>query len=603
VTNYIPCRGGTDFHYCYPDSKITLPLLKQFGMVKVRTLPMAGDARGAEGQQLVVPGAQMKPASRHDAELVGTMGDKAYCWDADSQDQLWEVTLGRPIKSNGNIDENTINDFWGELSTGALVAGGSRKVGCFWGSLDGTVVTAAFHAYLQDVATGAVIQSVSLEGVTYQPPANAPKQLFKSAERKQRAGLTPFIASDDKEYVAIPFGSLVESSKTARGWVVVVSVNADKLAVAAAITTTVKGFGGGVWQSGGAMPWDKATQSLFGVTGNGTFDPPTDLGNCCVRIKFTPAGGRADAALAVTGWCTGGYTDSGVMGGAAGGEDMENPPPTNARRWAEEVHEGLNDLDLGSAPPLVIPELRAVVFGGKTARLFMTSMDKMPNHSQASLDPANNVALKASYAAAPIWGTFFPGYQYDPVPADQTQIGTFYLSMQTHHLHAAIAYYKSLAKGHLIYVWGENGNLRCFQIIQNGPGAAYPFALKYLACSVEVASINCQGTTMGGMPGGMCIVTHDPNGENGILWAKIPYGDANKAVTQGRLLAYAADEFGMYADGSSSMPAIWDSQASAIPFMFNKFGVMVPPGNGEIHMPDYSGGILILRLGTPPPPP
>jgi hypothetical protein len=63
------------------------------------------------------------------------------------------------------------------------------------------------------------------------------------------------------------------------------------------------------------------------------------------------------------------------------------------------------------------------------------------------------------------------------------------------------------------------------------------------------------------MPGGMMCLSSDgvtPN--TAVLWACIPYLDANTAVSPGRLLAYDATALGTFADGSKRLRVLWDSQ-------------------------------------------
>jgi hypothetical protein len=98
------------------------------------------------------------------------------------------------------------------------------------------------------------------------------------------------------------------------------------------------------------------------------------------------------------------------------------------------------------------------------------------------------------------------------------------------------------------------------------------------------------------MPGGM--LTLSSNGtqpHTGILWATIPYGDANQHVTNGRLLAYDATQFGSFPDGSKQLRVIWDSEREGIPFLYNKFN---PPvvANGRVLVPTYSGGVDVYGL-------
>jgi outer membrane protein assembly factor BamB len=94
------------------------------------------------------------------------------------------------------------------------------------------------------------------------------------------------------------------------------------------------------------------------------------------------------------------------------------------------------------------------------------------------------------------------------------------------------------------------------------------------------------------------MLTLSANGDqkhSGIVWATIPYFDANKKVGPGRLLAYDATEFGTFADGSKQLRVLWDSQAEDLPFVYNKFN---PPvvANGMILVPTYDGKVDVYGL-------
>jgi len=110
----------------------------------------------------------------------------------------------------------------------------------------------------------------------------------------------------------------------------------------------------------------------------------------------------------------------------------------------------------------------------------------------------------------------------------------------------------------MIFTMGENGNLRAWQLDDAG--------LRYLACSEEYASWQAP-VPYGGMPGGM--LTLSANGQakgSAIVWVLMPALDANKVISPGRLLAYDAQNFGTYPDGSRKMLKLWDSYDWGINF-------------------------------------
>ena len=140
----------------------------------------------------------------------------------------------------------------------------------------------------------------------------------------------------------------------------------------------------------------------------------------------------------------------------------------------------------------------------------------------------------------------------------------------------------------MLFCSGENGNLRAWSVAANGVAT-------YLACSAEVASAQSQ-EQFGGMPGGlMCLSANGATPNTAVLWACIPYLDANTAVSPGRLLAYDATAFGTFADGSKQLRVLWDSQDWNLGFSFCKF---TPPvvANGKLYVPTYDARVDVYGL-------
>lgn len=138
-----------------------------------------------------------------------------------------------------------------------------------------------------------------------------------------------------------------------------------------------------------------------------------------------------------------------------------------------------------------------------------------------------------------------------------------------------------------MYCWGENGNLRAWSLHADG-------TLTYLACSAETASPSAP-VPPGGMPGGMICVSASDALHSGIVWALVPYGDANRYRVQGRLLAYDATHFGTFPDNSKQIRVLWDSQTWALQFTFNKFNRPVV-FNGRLYVPTYDAWVDVYGL-------
>jgi hypothetical protein len=212
-------------------------------------------------------------------------------------------------------------------------------------------------------------------------------------------------------------------------------------------------------------------------------------------------------------------------------------------------------------------------------------MSDLGKTQPGDLDPARTAANYAKLKSPPIFYTYYPGTQPSAAPAIVSNLN-FWGANRTHHLHGTPVLWNSAVHGLTHFCWGENGNLRAWALSETG-------ASTYLACSAEVASAQSP-VPPGGMPGGM--ISLSANGDHdGVIWASIPYLDANMEISPGRFLAYDAAEFGRYSDGSGSIPPLWDSQDWNWQFTHNKFNRPVV-WNGRIYLPTYSGEIWVLGL-------
>ena len=242
-------------------------------------------------------------------------------------------------------------------------------------------------------------------------------------------------------------------------------------------------------------------------------------------------------------------------------------------------NEVFRDEDLGSAQGAFVSAYNVFLVAGKDGIGYAVNAANMGQTKPA--DFLNAKANCAKLASSPVWLTEDPG-PVDPCPQDPTTLN-FMPWSKTRHLHATPVQYMSPTKGMVIFAWGENSALHAWGMAPNG-------TLTYLAQSNEVASVN-NANSPGGMPGGFCTLSSNGNAlGTAVLWCTIPYGDANAKVTNGRLLAYDPENF-----VNGTIQVLWDSQAQAIPFMFNKF---LPPivDGGKLYVPNYSGGIDVYGL-------
>jgi len=82
-------------------------------------------------------------------------------------------------------------------------------------------------------------------------------------------------------------------------------------------------------------------------------------------------------------------------------------------------------------------------------------------------------------------------------------------------------------------------------------------------------------------------------GDKGIIWASVPWDDANVGISAGRLLAYDAANFTIRADHSNRIVPLWDSATWNWQFSHNKFN-RPTPANGKVYVPTYNGTVKVV---------
>jgi len=579
--SYDNARTGANLE----ESVLTPDAVRTRGIKKLFSLELPGDARGCEAQPLIVPQVRMSDGSLHDVVYVATMANQIFAFDANTGNRLWMVQLGTPIKGTRNIDGYLINDHWGILSTPVIDQQAGILYACSWISSDGSVDNAQhfLHAIrLQD--GGNAHPPLNLEGTTYNPGHGLGVQRFRSMHRKQRAALLLVNGT-----VFIGFGTIAESSATARGWLIAVDTHSFK--VTASWTATCRGSGGGIWHSGSGPAAD-AEGNIYVITGNGEFDAVTDFGESIVKLRYSAPGAQTAASITPVDWWTP-WTDDGRTGGNPEGEE-DVPRPSNVRKVARLAAKGVHpmnmggawgDQDFGSGGPVLAAAANAVLASGKDGILYTANLPNLGKTQPADLAPASTARNYARLRTSPIFYTYYPGPQLSPAPQTIANLNVLE-AQRTHHLHGTPVMWESAAHGLMHFCWGENGNLRAWGL--NGSGIS-----NYLGCSAEVASPESP-VPPGGMPGGMISLSANGN-TGGIVWASVPYSDANMFISAGRFLAYDASDFGRFSDGSGWIKPLWDSQPWNWQFSHNKFNRPVV-WNGRVFLPTYNAEVLVLGL-------
>ena len=589
--SYDNTRSGSTLN----ETILTPSSVKTKGIKKLFSVVLTGNARGAEAQPLLRPSVRMADGVIRDLLIVATMSNVVFAFDANTGTPIWSQRLGTPIIGSRDIDAYSINDLWGILST-PVIDPDTNIVYCVaWSSPDGTWQKGQHNLCSLDISTGAPVHApLSLANATYNPTHGLPTMTFKSVERKQRAGLLLTSISGAKT-LFIGCGSIFESLASNQGWIIAVDVKT--FSISAAWTACPAESGGGIWQ-GAQGPAADDKGNIYFVTGNGSFDGVTDFGESIVKLAYTPASTGKSAALQVADWWTP-WSDAMRTGAkiagqfhhavarahrrralAAGVAIDDHATVTNTNDWG--------DMDLGSAGALLIPQLNMVLGSGKDGILYACKMFDMGKTMSADLlNPNKNYGKLAS---PPIWFTFFPGFNVSPTPADISSLDGLFFS-RTHHMHSTPVCYNSLTHGQMLFNWGENECLRAWNVDAHSN-------INYLARSFETASPNAP-VPPGGMPGGMISLSADgPVDESAILWACVPYLDANKVISAGRLLAYDATSFAPYpGSGGERIVPLWDSQDWNIHFSHNKFNIPIVSG-GKVYVPTYDGTIDVYGLAS-----
>lgn len=575
-------RSGTNT----AETILTPQAVRVRGVKQVRVLQIPDDPR-LEAQPLYLPDLNIS-GRQHNVVFQATMGNWIHTWDTDTGEKLWQKFLGTPIKGSTDIDSHNINIDWGILSTPVIDRAAGRMYLCYWTSVDGSWEKGQHFVTALDVTTGQQVHApLSLEGVEFSPGDGLPVLTFKSIERKQRSGLSIVHGA-----VLIPFGTIAETAAGARGWVIAVDI--ASWSVAATWCSTAKGGGGGIWMSGSA-PAIQTDGTIWLLTGNGDFDGVHDFGESVVRLRYTPPSGGGKASLAVTGSWTP-WTDKERTGKSpalkpAVARLLPKHMPSNFRPVAhlarlgvaaEDMGGAWGDQDLAASGIVLIEELGIALVSNKDGVLYTIHIDN-PGETKPGDLVLNTAAANYKKLAAPVILYTFFDPAFPPAPADPTKLNTLSGNV-THHLHGTPVIWKSGTHGWMHFCGGENGNLRAWRLQPDHSSV-------FLANSQAFASAAIR---TGGMPG-WSIALSANGGTGGIVWAMIPYGDANMEITNSRMLAYDAEAFGHFNGGGGEIVPLWDSQDWNWNILHPKFNRPIV-ADGKVLVPTYGGQLLVVEL-------
>src|ERR1035438_9733271 len=309
------------------------------------------------------------------------------------------------LNGGGDIDMwATDNPWWGILGTPVIDLGNKLLYVVVWNQ------DQRHRLYALDLQSGlpkkgpVVIQHTIVNGFPFFPSGNNNTQVHK-----QRSGL---LLDHGSLYVA--FGG---DNGGQAGWLFV--YDAGTLALKTVWSPIPKGPNGGIWMSGSG-PLADINGSIYLQTANGDFNNQNNhWGDSLLKLSLTGTQIQVKDFFAPC-----------------------DAPFLNA---------GGNDLDLGSAAPVFLPN-NLILGGGKSGTVYLMDRDKLANFQSGT--PPNQRKCKENSPLVL--------QQIDATPG---------------HIHGAPVFFQGSA-GDWVYVMGEGDNLKAFPF-QSGrlkAGAADKFA-------------------------------------------------------------------------------------------------------------------------------
>jgi outer membrane protein assembly factor BamB len=522
-------------------------------------------------QPLYVPHLAMADGTTHNVVFVATMMDLVYAFDADDPAEdapLWIASLGVSLpKDFMPMDEGlfglNIGGDIGITSTPVIDAAARRlyvsaKV-CAQGlSCDGGKGHVVYRVGALDLASGVVAGRLDLD--EHNVVSKGGGVALDARRHLQRPGL---LLSQGRLYLA--FASH-QDTPPFHGWLV--AVDASTMTVKSAFCTSCTDASRdqiGIWQAGNGPAADDAG-FVYVMTGNGT---DSDSGGL-------DASGRPDL----------------------GSSFLKFDADLNlVDRFALAGQACLNkqDVDLGSAGPMLLPDTDLVVGGGKEGVIYVLDRQSLGKEQPARpprplggvevpvLDapwgqrpcpaqPAEGPPLQAFQAAA-LWSNQFPGGNI---------VDWFVTTMSYRHIHGGPVYWNGDRNGPLIYVWPERDRVRAFRydapknrFVDVAPPGREPTATLVGPMSHKY-----------GMPGAALAISAN-GAKDGILWASLPLeANALTAIVAGRLRALDA----------STLRPLWDSfEDGHVDFMYAKYAAPTV-ANGKVYLPTFSNRLDVYGL-------
>lgn len=309
--------------------------------------------------------------------------------------------------------------------------------------------------------------------------------------------------------------------------------------------TAFNSWGAGIWHAGGAPVTED--DMVYVATSNGTSNNgATDLSESMIKLKFinSTAGSRPELQRVD-------YYKAFLDERTSGKGCLWDDNDSEVSCGRAQVNKAGADWDFGAAGPMLVPGSRLLLQGTKDGIIY--SLDKF---KLGQNDRFNSLMSKPPLVSSYYGGDLAQNWDRAQhlnrsLPCPPRNSGDFNWFMpcgdpegnRMHHIHS-LALVQRDQDGAIVYVWGENSNLKAYNFT-----AKFGVLPTFRAEGNELASVNLDSP--GGMPGGLLMVSGKPDtGANlpyaidygsSIVWAVYSkYGDANKDFAEGQLIAYDA---------------------------------------------------------------
>ena len=358
--------------------------------------------------------------------------------------------------------------------------------------------------------------------------------------------------------------------------------------------SSFNGWGAGIWQAGGAPVTEG--DMIYAATSNGTSNNgDVDLAESMIKLQFIPSSTNARPLLKKIDHYKA-FLDERTSGSGCLWSDNNSEVSCGRAR----VGKAGADWDFGSAGPMMVPGSSLLLQGTKDGIIY--SLDKF---NLGKNDRFNALMSKPPLVSAYLGGNVEENWDRAqhlnrslPCPAINNGDHEWFIpcgdpqNNRQHHIHAMALAQRDQGGG-IVYVWGENSNLKSYNFsVVNG---VLP---TFRAEGDELASFNIESP--GGMPGGLLAVSgklsqtsnfsHAIDFDSAILWAVYAKsGDSNKDFAEGQLIAYDATSI-LPGNKLKRLFRTGDDNNGGL----GKMSRMIPPviANGRVYVMIYRVGDL-----------